>query len=55
MKSKKVRYIAKLKSMPDLDKTTYRCDLHPRWSTDGNFVIVDTTNEFFRQIYVYKV
>lgn len=37
-------------SMPLPDEI--RCDLHPRWSRDGNSVCFDSTHEGTRQIYV---
>ena len=33
---------------PDI---TLRCDLHPRWSRNGGFVIFDSTHEGTRQVY----
>ena len=44
-----------LNSDPKSDKTVYRCDLHPKWSYDGDFVVIDTTDKLVRQIYVYKI
>lgn len=32
-----------------------RCDLHPRWSPDGNFVSLDSAHNGFRQSYVIHV
>lgn len=32
-----------------------RCDLHPRWSNDNNFICVDNTNTGYRGIKVYKL
>ncbi len=34
---------------------TIRCDLHPRWSRDGNQVCVDSIHEGSRQMYVVDV
>ena len=28
-----------------------RCDLHPRWSTKGDYVLFDSTHEIGRAIY----
>ena len=32
-----------------------RCDLHPRWSLDGNYICVDNTQNGYRTIKVYKI
>lgn len=32
-----------------------RCDLHPRWSRDGNYVCIDSAHEGTRQMYVLDV
>ena len=45
----------KLKSIKEYDDTPIRCDLHPRWSYDGQFVSIDTMNEGVRSIYLYKL
>tara|TARA_B100000963_G_scaffold354404_1_gene370869 strand:+ start:2269 stop:3570 length:1302 start_codon:yes stop_codon:yes gene_type:complete len=53
-----------LKSIPDINKTKnhsnwdnslLRCDLHPKWSFDGNSAIVDTVHNGSRQIFVYNI
>ncbi len=33
----------------------FRCDLHPRWSRDGKFVVVDSINTGYRQMYLLDV
>jgi len=43
-----------LKSIEYLDETPMRCDLHPKWSFDGNYISVDTQNDGCRSIYLYK-
>jgi len=47
--------IAPLKSNPDLDNSSFRCDLHPKWSHDGKYVCIDTVHEGSRQMYVFDV
>jgi len=32
-----------------------RCDLHPRWSLDGNYICVDNTQNGYRTIKVYNI
>lgn len=32
-----------------------RCDLHPRWSVDNNYICVDTTSSGYRGIKIYKI
>jgi hypothetical protein len=39
----------------DLARGASRCDLHPKWSTDGSYVSIDTLNDGYRAMYLYKV
>ena len=32
-----------------------RCDLHPRWSPDGNFISIDSTHEEKRKTFLINV
>lgn len=53
---KKEKYIVdNLNSIQNYDNSPNRCDLHPKWSFDGEFVCVDTMNDGVRGIYVYKI
>ena len=45
----------KLRSIPELDSTGMRCDLHPKWSFDGAYFAVDTMNDGCRGIYLYAM
>lgn len=47
--------IAQLQSNLHLDNSSFRCDLHPKWSYDGKYISVDTVHKGFRQMYVYDV
>lgn len=49
----KVIIVDKLLSRKELFEMPHRCDLHPRWSYDGRYVAIDTTNEGGRSIYLY--
>lgn len=42
-------------SAPPQYKGVNRCDLHPRWSRDGQQVCIDSTHEGDRQIYLLDV
>ncbi|BFM16503.1 hypothetical protein R50073_26860 [Maricurvus nonylphenolicus] len=53
--TKTVTNIASLNSCSQLDNTSLRCDLHPKWSYQGDHVCIDTVHEGSRQIYVYDV
>lgn len=47
--------IDELKSIPALDNSPSRCDLHPKVSGDGRFVSIDTMNDGVRGIYLYDL
>lgn len=50
-----VRNIASLRSIPSLDRTPLRCDLHPKVSFDGSLVAIDTMNDGIRSVYAYRL
>ena len=33
----------------------WRCGLHPRWSRDGSNVVIDSTHEGYRALYLVEV
>ncbi|KXB09553.1 hypothetical protein AKJ60_00060 [candidate division MSBL1 archaeon SCGC-AAA385M11] len=39
---------------PDIHYTPWRCDLHPRWSPNDDFICVDSIHEGFRGIYILE-
>ena len=45
----------KLRSIPELDSTGMRCDLHPKWSFGGSHFAVDTMNDGHRSMYLYAL
>lgn len=55
LKSKHLKVIDELKSIPEYDNSGKRCDLHPRWSLDGKYLSIDTMDQGFRSIYLYDV
>jgi hypothetical protein len=46
--------IGRFRSLTDMN-TSYRCDLHTRWSREGTKVCFDSTHEGSRQMYVIDV
>jgi len=55
LKSNDFSIMAELKSIYKYDESPLRCDLHPKWSYDGDFVSVDTMDSGMRSIYLYKI
>jgi len=55
MRSETKIWSEKLRSIPELDSTGMRCDLHPKWSFDGAYFAVDTMNDGCRGIYLYAM
>ena len=55
MKTGQKVWSEKLRSIPELDSTGMRCDLHPKWSFDGTHFAVDTMNDGHRSIYLYTI
>jgi hypothetical protein len=45
--------IDRLRHNPSCHNTGYRSDLHPKWSLDGQFICVDTTDKGYRSMFVY--
>lgn len=55
LKSRQLKIVDKLKSVPEHDNSGQRCDLHPRWSFDGKYVTIDTMDQGTRSIYLYEI
>lgn len=55
LQQQKYFVLDKLRSINKYDFSPIRCDLHPRWSIDGNFISVDTMDQGCRSIYLYKI
>ena len=55
LQRKKYFILDQLRSINKYDFSPIRCDLHPRWSIDGNFICVDTMDQGCRSTYVYKI
>lgn len=53
--SGKVIEVDTVRSMPELDNTPIRCDLHPKLSFDETLVSIDTVQDGYRAIYVYEI
>jgi hypothetical protein len=47
--------VDQLNSLSEFDNSPLRCDLHPRWSYNGDYVSIDTMNDGVRSCYLYKV
>ena len=45
----------KLSHPKEFADSSIRCDLHPKWSHDGEYVCVDTLDKGVRSVYVYQV
>ena len=50
-----VTVVDELKSIQEFDNSPNRCDLHPNWSYDGQYVAIDTMNDGCRSIYIYDI
>lgn len=38
-----------------VNNSNFRCDLHPRFSIDNNYIVVDTAHNLSRQIMVFRI
>ena len=50
----KAHHFLTLNSLSEYDESPLRCDLHPRWSYDGNYFSLDTMHDGVRSCYVYQ-
>ena len=50
-----VTVVDELKSIQEFDNSPNRCDLHPNWSYNGQYVAIDTMNDGCRSIYIYDI
>ncbi len=55
MDKKEIVSTTKLNHLKEFASSGVRCDLHPKWSQDGNYVCVDTLDKGYRSIYVYEM
>ena len=55
LKENKVNIIDTIKSNKKYDETPIRCDLHPKISFDGGYVSIDTLEENYRGVRLYKL
>jgi len=54
LETKEYTVLDRLNSLAEYDNTALRCDLHPKWSYDGNHISIDTMHDGIRSCYVYK-
>jgi hypothetical protein len=54
LREKKIKYLNKFKCLSHINNKSYRCDLHPR-IISSNEIIIDSTHEGFRGVYLIKI
>tara|TARA_B100000965_G_scaffold358768_1_gene338390 strand:- start:1458 stop:2747 length:1290 start_codon:yes stop_codon:yes gene_type:complete len=55
LKAGRVLPLGRFYSPPETNNTSFRCDLHPRWSRDHNIVCIDSLHTGMRQMHCFDV
>ena len=53
--SGELKTIDTLSHTKSLARGASRCDLHPKWSHDGNYICIDTLDNGYRSMYLYQI